>query len=357
MKLRHSLLVAAISAAASLSLTPMTNTANAANQAAQAAPAAPAARGGVESRGVTGQPAANPGVDTNANHPEQSAPANHGAANAPNNTTAANNHDNDHHRRMSARGQTLVPLYGYVPYNGLYNEGFGYNSGWYDYPGFGPYMDDTGSGVDDSGFTSSNTNGFGEQTPPAPQAQPTTSVSAGFVDISPVALSARTEMIEAQARLLKEYQAKPEYQSALADLKKATDDFNAAVANARASLQQTPAYQQANAQKEHADQQVEAQQVAHEVSPTTSTASENPAGTYSEDVTKAAEQKLKAKAELTVLQKKSINDNPAVQQARAKLDSSLAQFKAVQAKFAEVVMADKDWKAAKDKYDAAATKG
>jgi hypothetical protein len=164
-------------------------------------------------------------------------------------------------------------------------------------------------------------------------------------------------MIEAQARLLKEYQAKPEYQSALADLKKATDDFNAAVTNARASLQQTPAYQQATAQKEHADQQVEAQQASHEVSPTTSTASANPPGTFSADVTKAAQQKLNAKAQLTVLQKKSVNDNPAVQQARAKLDSSLAQFKAVQAKFAEVVIADKDWQAAKQKYDAAAGKG
>ena len=130
-------------------------------------------------------------------------------------------------------------------------------------------------------------------------------------------------------------------------------DFNAAVASARASLQQTPAYQQATAQKDHADQQVEAQQAAHEVQPTTSTASANPAGAFSEDVTKAAQQKLNAKAQLTVLQKKSINDNPAVQQARAKLDSSLAQFKAVQAKFAEVVMADKDWQAAKQKYDAA----
>jgi hypothetical protein len=348
-KLRHSLFIAAISAAASLSLTSVTNVANAVDQAPQAAPAA---RGGVQSKGVSGQPAALPGQDTNANHPEQSTSANNGTANAPNNTAAANNHNNEHHRRMSARGQTFVQLYGYVPYNGLYNEGFGYNNGWYDYPGFGPYIDEN-AGVDDSGFTSSNTNGYGEQIPPAPPAQPTTSASAGVVGISPVALGARTEMIEAQARLLKEYQAKPEYQSALADLKKATDDFNAAVASARASLQQTPAYQQATAQKDHADQQVEAQQAAHEVQPTTSTASANPAGAFSEDVTKAAQQKLNAKAQLTVLQKKSINDNPAVQQARAKLDSSLAQFKAVQAKFAEVVMADKDWQAAKQKYDAA----
>jgi hypothetical protein len=349
-KLRHSLCIAAISAAASLSFTPLMNVANAVNQTPQAAPAA---RGGVESKGVTGQPAANPGVDTNANHPQQPAPTNNSSTNAPANNAAANNHENVRHHRMSAQGQTLVPLYGYVPYNGLYNEGFGYNNGWYDYPGFGPYMDDN-AGVDESGFTSSNTNGYGHQIQPAQPTTLTTRISPDTAGLSPEAVGARTAMIETQARLLKEYQAKPEYQSALSDLKKSTDDFNAAVTQARASLQQTPEYQQATAQKQHADQQIEAQQAAHKVQPTTSTASANTAGTFSEDVTKAAQQKLNAKAQLTDLQKKSINDNPAVQQARAKLDSSVAQFKAVQAKFAEVVMTDKDWQAAKQKYDAAA---
>jgi hypothetical protein len=350
-KLRHSLFIAAISAAASLSFTPLTNIAKAVNQTPQAAPAA---RGGVESKGVTGQPAANPGVDTNANHPAPT-PSNN-STNAPANNAAADHHDDRHYHRMSARGQTFVQLYGYVPYNGLYNEGFGYNNGWYDYPAFGPYMDDN-AGVDDSGFTSSNTNGYGHQIQPAQPTTLTTRISPDTAGLSPEAVGARTAMIETQARLLKEYQAKPEYQSALADLKKATDDFNAAVTKARASLQQTPAYQQATAQKEHADQQIEAQQAAHKIQPTTSTASANSAGSFSEDVTKAAQQKLNAKAQLTDLQKKSINDNPAVKEARAKLDSSLAQFKAVQVKFAEVVMADKDWQAAKQKYDAAATKG
>jgi hypothetical protein len=355
--LQRSLFIAAIGAAASFSVAPKISLAA---QQVGAPSAASSAKGGVQSRGVTGQSAANPGADNDANHAQgtpqnnvnQPAPtngnnANNGNAAANNNNQTARNSDR-HHRHLS-QGFTYVNLYGYVPYNGLYNEGYGYDNGWYDYPG--PYISDDNS-VNTNGYTSSNENGYGTQAPSqsAGAATPTSQPA-----MSADAMAARTQMIESQSRLLKEYEAKPEYQAALKDLKQATDQFNAAVTKAQASLQENPQYQQANAQKQHADQQVEAQQAAHQETPTTSSSvNANSAGSYSADVTRAAQQKLNAKAQLTDLQKKAISDDPTVKAAREKLDTSLTKYKAEQAKFAEVVQADKDWQAAKQKYDAAA---
>jgi len=167
-------------------------------------------------------------------------------------------------------------------------------------------------------------------------------------------------MVSEQSRLLKEYMESPEYKKAVADVHKAADDFKAAVAKVEGPASQSPDVKQAVTKEQQAQQQLDAQQAAHHIGPaasaTTQPARGAPAASGSEfpaDVTQAAQKKLEAKTEAKRSRDDKVLKDPNVQQAKQRLDGSVAHLQELQSKFETQVTGDKEWQSAKQKLDTA----
>lgn len=229
----------------------------------------------------------------------------------------------------------IVPYYGAVPYNGF---GFGYNyGGWGDYYG----NDNVGEA-----------NG-GSANPPA--ASPATATQ------NPEADAARNQMVSEQSRLLKEYMNGPEYKQAVADVRKATDDFNAAVAKVRGAAAQAPDVKDAHAKEDQAQRQVEAQQAAHHITPGATQPGAAPAaasgGEFPADLTAAAQRKLDAKTQAKRGEGDRLMQDPDVKQSKQRLDEAVAHLQQLQGQFEQQVTGDKEWVSAKQKLDSAMAGG
>jgi hypothetical protein len=263
-----------------------------------------------------------------------------GAANADKGRGArARNRARNQSQLINAEGTTgfaapvIVPYYGAVPYNGF---GFGYN-----YGGWGDYYDNETANVGEANGGSAN--------PPA--ASPATATQ------NPDAEAARSQLVSEQSRLLKEYMNSPEYKQALADVRKATDDFKAAVAKVRGAAAQAPDVKDAHAKEDQAQRQVEAKQAAHRITPgaTQPTGAQTGAagGDFPADLTAAAQKKLDAKTQAKRGEGDRLMQDPDVKQSKQRLDDAVAHLQELQSQFEQQVTGDKQWQEAKQKLDTA----
>ena len=252
--------------------------------------------------------------------------------NAPGTRRGADNHgnglNNGDRRGNQNSGRTVyVPGYGYSNWNGDYSS---------------PYWSTPGTWYNNDGYSSSQRNTADNNNAAAP-AQST----------RPQEEAAQAEMMSSRTRLSKQFESSDEVRSALHDVQDAQKAYDAAVVKANRELKQNPDFKEANADKQQAARKVEAAQAAdRQPAPTAATATQ-PAAPYSAEVVRAAQQKLNAASEVSAIQADHAQTNPAVTEAREKLEAAAEKLNVMKDKFDAALQSDPQWQSAKQKLDAA----
>jgi hypothetical protein len=166
-------------------------------------------------------------------------------------------------------------LYGWAPYSWWYDG----NSYWW------PPMD---SGYDGGGSYSDRDTGTSDSVPPTDE----------------------------QAKALNQLEGMPEYRRALAELKQAQADYDAASARVLDKLKEKADYQALVKERDRAEDRVEALQAGARIpSP--------------ERVTPAAQRKLDLSAKITRMEQQAINADPQARAAKAKLQEATERVTAM----------------------------
>jgi hypothetical protein len=182
-------------------------------------------------------------------------------------------------------------LYGWAPYNWWYSG----NSYWW------PPMEDYGNPYDyDNQNRRPSDEGTASSIPPEPP-------------VTPPDTSAPTQD---QAKALNELEASPEYRLALADLKLAQSDFDAARRRVLDKLKDNREYQTLIDERDHAAKHVEAAQASARI-PTP------------EAVTPAAQRKLDINAKITRIEQAALDADPDARAAQERLVKTKARVTAM----------------------------
>lgn len=161
--------------------------------------------------------------------------------------------------------------------------------------------------------------------------------------------SARADMDAARQRLASQFRSTHDFVQADKEAKEAQAAYDAAVRKVRSQLRQSDDYRDAVAQKRDAQQHVEAVQAAHRIGPTTA-----PAGEYfPQQAVNAAQQKLNAAKEVTNIEREQFEQDPAVREARERLDAAVARVNQLKHDFDAKLANDPQWSSAKAKLDSA----
>lgn len=202
-----------------------------------------------------------------------------------------NNANNNPNNRIRIIRVYPRALYGWAPYSWWFSG----NSYWW------PPMDDYGNPYDyDNPNRHPSDEGAASSIPPEPP-------------VTPPDTSAPTED---QAKALNELEASPGYRLALADLKLAQSDFDAARQRVLDKLKDDPEYRALIDERDHAEKHVEAAQASARIL--------NP-----EAVTPAAQRKLDLNAKITRMEQAALDADPDARAAQVRLVKTKARVTAM----------------------------
>jgi hypothetical protein len=220
----------------------------------------------------------------------------------------------------------------------VYVPGYGYSNWYGDYTA--PYWNTPGT------WYANGDTGAGQQ-PASTPGDPAAPIPPARAQED----AARAEMIAARARVAGQFETADDIHAGLHDVQEAQRAFDAAVAKVNRDLKQDPAYQQAEAKKQEAAQKVESAR-ATDPQPAPSAATTRPSP-ISPALVQAAEQKLNAAEQVTAIESDRAQADPAVIEAREKLEAATERLNGMKAKFDAALNADPQWQAARQKLDAA----
>ena len=281
------------------------------------------------------------------NSPANSAPANvtptrSAAPNANNNAGQFNNapgvrnaNDNDNRganaadRRNERRNRTVyVPAYGYTNWNGDYSS---------------PYWSAPGGWYNNQGYSNGQQNDSGNA-----------GSAVAAPSVRPEEEAAQAEMTSSRTRLAKQFESSDDVRAALHEVQDAQHAYDAAVAKANKQIKRDPDFKQAEADKQQAARKVEAVQAAdRQATPDVTTTQP---GSFSPEILRAAQQKLNAAAEVSAIAADHSQTDPAVNEAREKLETAADKLNGMKDKFDAALQSDPQWQAAKQKLDTARTR-
>ncbi|HWE01236.1 MAG TPA: hypothetical protein VG326_02410 [Tepidisphaeraceae bacterium] len=284
----------------------------------------------VQKAGVAAVPAPSAAAPTGAAHPNgvgnAAPPANTAAEHAGANGTAGATRMHERRNSERAARTVYVPGYGYANWTG------DYNTPWWNTPGTWYANGDYQQSPDNTGAAAPAV--------PSPRVQQEE--------------AARAEMMAARARLSRDFESKDNVRSALGAVQQAEHDYDGAVADLTRRLAQDPAYAEAEAQKEKDAQKVAAARAdARRPAPVIIPGAATQAAPISQKVVNAAEQKLNAASLVTAILAERERSDPAVKNAREKLDAATERLNGMKDNFDAALKADPQWQAASQKLDAA----
>ena len=153
--------------------------------------------------------------------------------------------------------------------------------------------------------------------------------------------AARSQMEAARLKVVKTFEASPEWIDAQKRVKEAQDAYDAAAKPILDGLKAKPEYQQAVQRESDAKASVAAHQ-------------QNPATATPERLTTPATQALQAASEVTKMEDAALAADPTVAEHKAKVTEATAASNALIQKRDAAVLADPEWQAAKKQFDSAA---
>jgi DNA repair exonuclease SbcCD ATPase subunit len=160
---------------------------------------------------------------------------------------------------------------------------------------------------------------------------------------------AQARMLEASIRLEKQFEASDAYRKALRDLREAERDLDLARSQAHRALQDSRDYHLALAAERQAARNVEAVQASYREPPSAPPATQP----FPLPLVMAAQHKLDASRQLSEIESEALANNPAVKNARARLEAAADRLETLRAKFEASLVTDPEWLAAKRRLDAA----